>query len=77
MGENQKVVDNLTKIVDNYNEDILADDALFMMAEVYENRLKDKTKAMELYQKLLEKYPASIHGADARKRFRQLRGDQI
>jgi tetratricopeptide (TPR) repeat protein len=77
MGENQKVVDNLTKIVDNYDQDILADDALFMMAEVYQNRLKDKTKAMELYQKLLEKYPASIHGADARKRFRQLRGDQI
>ncbi len=77
MGENQKVVENLTKIVDNYNEDILADDALFMMAEVYHNKLKDKTKAMELYQKLLEKYPASIHGADARKRFRQLRGDQL
>ncbi len=77
MGENQKVVDNLNKIVENYNEDILADDALFMMAEVYQNRLKDKTKAMELYEKLLEKYPASIHGADARKRFRQLRGDQI
>jgi tetratricopeptide (TPR) repeat protein len=77
MGENQKVVDNLSKIVDNYNEDILADDALFMIAEVYQNKLKDKTKAMELYQKLLEKYPASIHGADARKRFRQLRGDQI
>jgi tetratricopeptide (TPR) repeat protein len=77
MGENQKVVDNLTKIVDNYDQDILADDALFMMAEVYQNRLKDKTKAMELYQKLLEKYPASIHGADSRKRFRQLRGDQI
>jgi hypothetical protein len=25
----------------------------------------------------LEKYPASIYGADARKRYRQLRGDAI
>ena len=36
-----------------------------------------KEKSMELYQKILEKYPASIHSADARKRFRQLRGDNL
>jgi TolA-binding protein len=77
MGENQKAVDNLQEIVDKFSTDILADDALYMMAEMYHNRFKDKDKAMELYQKILEKYPASIHSADARKRFRQLRGDNI
>lgn len=48
-----------------------------MMAELYQNRFKDKDKSMELYQKMLEKYPASIYAADARKRFRQLRGDTL
>jgi tetratricopeptide (TPR) repeat protein len=77
MGENQKAVENLQEIVDKHALDILADDALYMMAEIYQNRLKEKDKAMDLYQKILEKYPASIHAADARKRFRQLRGDSI
>ncbi|MEI7584141.1 tetratricopeptide repeat protein [Runella sp.] len=77
MGENQKAVDNLQVIVDKFSTDILADDALYMMAELYQNRFKDKEKSMELYQKILEKYPASIHSADARKRFRQLRGDNL
>jgi tetratricopeptide (TPR) repeat protein len=77
LGENQKAVDNLQQIVDKFSTDILADDALYMMAELYQNRFKDKDKSMELYQKILEKYPASIHSADARKRFRQLRGDSL
>jgi len=77
MGENQKAVENLQLIVDKFSTDILADDALFMMAELYQNRLKDKEKSMELYQKILEKYPGSIYAADARKRFRQLRGDSV
>jgi outer membrane protein assembly factor BamD (BamD/ComL family) len=77
LGENQKAVDNLQQIVDKFSTDILADDALYMMAELYQNRFKDKEKSMELYQKILEKYPASIHSADARKRFRQLRGDSL
>jgi tetratricopeptide (TPR) repeat protein len=77
MGENQKAVDNLQKIVEKYGQDILADDALFMLAEMYENRFKDKDKAMEVYQQILEKHPASIYGADARKKYRLLRGDTI
>jgi TolA-binding protein len=77
MGENTKAVENLNEIVEKHGADILADNALFMLAEIYQNRLKDKDKAMELYQKILEKYPASIYGADARKRYRQLRGDAI
>jgi len=77
MGDNVKAVENLQVIVDKYAMDILGDDALYMMADLYQNRLKDKDKSMDLYQKLLEKYPASIYAADARKRFRQLRGDNL
>jgi tetratricopeptide (TPR) repeat protein len=77
IGDNAKAVENLQEIVDKFSVDIHGDDALYMMADLYQNRLKDKDKSMELYQKLLEKYPASIYAADARKRFRQLRGDSL
>ena len=48
------------KIVEKFGEDVLADDALFHRAELYENKLKDPAKAMELYQDLLTKYPGSL-----------------
>jgi hypothetical protein len=45
------------------------------MAKLYEEKLGEKEKAMELYQNHLTKYPGSIYIAESRKRFRQLRGD--
>ncbi|MBK9523511.1 MAG: tetratricopeptide repeat protein [Bacteroidetes bacterium] len=65
------------KIVEKFGEDVLADDALFHRAELYENKLKDPAKAMELYQDLLTKYPGSLFVVEARKRFRALRGDVL
>ena len=70
-----EAIEYLQKIVDKYSDGILADDALFDMADMYENRLKDAKKAMELYQQLIIKYPASLFTTEARKRFRTLRGD--
>ncbi len=77
MGENEKVIDNLKQIIEKYGQDILADDAVFMLADTYQNKTNDKEKAMEQYQFLLEKYPASMRGVEARKRYRQLRGDAL
>lgn len=65
------------KIVEAYSEDILADDALYHRAELYENKFKDPAKAMELYQDLLTKYPGSLFVVEARKRYRALRGDVL
>lgn len=65
------------ELLKNYGDDILGDDALFKLAEINENQFKNITKAKELYQQLLEKYPASIYVVEARKRFRKLRGDTI
>lgn len=75
--QNQKAIENLEKIVANYGLDIMGDDAHFLMAKLYEEKLGEKEKAMELYQNHLTKYPGSIYIAEARKRFRQLRGDSI
>ena len=64
-------------IVKKYGDDILGDDALFKLADITENQFKDSVKAKELYQQLLEKYPASLYVTEARKRFRKLRGDLV
>ncbi|MCC6838051.1 MAG: tetratricopeptide repeat protein [Bacteroidia bacterium] len=65
------------EILKNHSEDILADDALFNIADINENQFKNYDKAKELYQQLLEKYPSSLYVVEARKRFRKLRGDSI
>lgn len=65
----------LQKIIDNFGEDILADDALFLQADIYQNQLKNKDKAMEIYHDFLTKFPGSVYVAEARKRYRLLRGD--
>jgi tetratricopeptide (TPR) repeat protein len=73
----QKALEDLALLRKNYNFDILADDALFLEAKIYEENFQQKDKAMELYREILQKFPGSIFGAEARKRFRNLRGDTI
>lgn len=67
----------LQQIVDQYPLGLIADKALFRLAEVYEVYLNDHDKAMEYYKELLLSYPASLQAAPARQRFRALRGDVI
>ena len=74
-GEFDKSIALLQKIRDDYPEDILADDAYFLQGDIYENQLRNKVKAMEVYRDFLTVYPGSVHAAEARKRFRLLRGD--
>ena len=76
-GQFQEAISNLNLIVSNPKYDILSDDALFLMARIYEENLQDKAKAQELYNNLLVKFPGSIFTVDARKRFRKLRGDVV
>ncbi|MBI3510608.1 MAG: tetratricopeptide repeat protein [Bacteroidetes bacterium] len=67
----------LEKIISNYGTDILGDDATFELAQLYDTKLNDKAKAMEYYQDVFTNYPGSTFATDARKRFRELRGDKI
>ena len=73
----EEAVLDLQSIFDNYKFDILADDALFAIAKITDDKVQDKEKAMELYRLLLKDFPGSIYAADARKRFRDLRGDFV
>ena len=73
-----KTADSLLNlIVEKHSNSVLADDALFKRATLYETKFHNSSKAMELYQELLLKYPASTFTVEARKRYRILRGDVI
>jgi tetratricopeptide (TPR) repeat protein len=74
-GQFNEAISLLEKILKEYGEDILADDAYFLEGDIYENQLKNKDKAMEIYREFLNKFPGSVYAAEARKRFRNLRGD--
>jgi outer membrane protein assembly factor BamD (BamD/ComL family) len=76
-GEFQKSIELLNIIVDEYGEDIFGDDAFFRMAEIYDYHLQDIEKSKSLYKEFLSKYPGSLYAAEARKRFRTLRGDYV
>lgn len=74
-GKWQEAIAAYTKIFEYYRDDILADDALFRIAEIYERHLFDKEKAAEYYKKILFECKGSLLTVEARKRFRALRGD--
>ncbi len=74
-GKFEEAVALLEKIEKNFGQDILADDAYFKLAEINELQLKNKDKAMEMYRTFLDRFPGSVYSAEARKKYRQLRGD--
>jgi tetratricopeptide (TPR) repeat protein len=76
-GDFVSAIQFLESITKNYSSDILADDAIFKLAEIYELQYKDIEKAKEYYKKLIEDYSNSLYIVEARKRYRQLRGDTM
>lgn len=74
-GEFDLAYDLLQKIIDEYGDDILADDAFFTQGDILENYKNEKDLAMEIYREFLNRFPGSVYAAEARKRYRQLRGD--
>lgn len=76
-GNTTQAINFLDQILASYSYDILADDAAFKKAEINERHMKNIEQAKVLYQQFLIDYPGSMYVAEARKRFRQLRGDFI
>ncbi len=64
-------------IIDFNFTDITADDAIFKLAEMNQFIFNDSAKAMELYEKLITEFPGSLYVVEARKRYRELRGDAV
>ena len=72
-GRYQEADSLLQYIVDHYGEDLLADDALFMLGELNEQQLGNPEKARQYYEKLLLDYPVSLYVDRARKRYNALK----
>ena len=63
----------LQRLVDFHPDDITADDALILQAELNEDHLANPTKARECYEKILVDYPTSLYVDRARKRYNLLK----
>jgi len=75
--EFDKAIPLLEDIMKNYKDDLKGDDATFLLAEINEQQLHNKEKAMELYKTIITDYSNSLLVIEARKRYRLLRGDKI
>jgi outer membrane protein assembly factor BamD (BamD/ComL family) len=75
LGEFTEALELLTKVVQDYQYDILSDDAYFLMGTINEDQLSNQPEAMRIYNDFLVRFPGSIYSAEARKRYRALRGD--
>ncbi len=76
-GQFEKAQVPLQTIIDEHGDDILADDAQYQLAWIYENKLDRQEEAMALYRDLFTLHPDSFFSSEARRRFRELRGDII
>jgi len=76
-GQYENTISNLLKIISIDAEGILVDDSYYLLAEVYKKKIKDTEKASEYYQKIIFEKPSSIYLVDARKKYREIRGDII
>ena len=76
-GEFEKAEESYLALIQFYNEDILADDAHYRLAKLYEIKLNQPQKAKEYYELLIFNFEDSIYFVEARKKYRMLRGDEI
>jgi tetratricopeptide (TPR) repeat protein len=76
-GKYAEAASKYEQILAQFGQDILGDDALYLLAVLHQERLKQPERAMALFQELLLKYPDSTYTFEARRRFRALRGDVL
>jgi len=75
LGDFNAALTQYQAIIDNHKDGIYIDEALYFSAEIYSKQLKDTDKAKALYEQILFNHEDSIYFVEARKKFRQLRGD--
>lgn len=76
LGNFAKAIGYYQTILENHKDGIYIDEALFYSAEIYNKQLNDSEKAKNLYEKVVLEHPDSIYFTEARKQYRQLRGDK-
>ena len=66
-------ISELEGLLKYYSDDILADDAIFRLGNIYENHLMNTEKAIEYYKTILFDHKGSLYTEESRKRFQKLR----
>lgn len=75
--EYDKAIGHYEQILEDFSDDLLADDATFMLGEIHEKYLDKPKTAMYFYQSVILDHSGSLWTVEARKRFRKLRGDML
>ncbi|WP_269240948.1 tetratricopeptide repeat protein [Flavobacterium limnophilum] len=75
-GEYNLALSQYQNIIDHHADGIYIDEALFFSAEIENKKLQQPEKAKLLYEKIIFNHQDSIYFVDARKEYRQLRGDK-
>jgi tetratricopeptide (TPR) repeat protein len=60
-------------VVKFFSDDILADNALYALAQLYDLKLNQPKKALEMYERIIFDYNSSLFVVDARKRYKALK----
>ena len=76
LGDYSSALSQYQTIIDKHSDGIYVDEALYFSAEIYNKLLKDTEKSKPLYEKLVFHHEDSIYFVDARRKFRELRGDK-
>ncbi len=76
-GDYNKAEANYIKITSLYKEDILADDAYYRLAKIYQDKLDQPEKAKAAFETIIFNFADSIYFVEARKEYRTLRGDAL
>ena len=74
-GQNDLALSQYQSIIDHHSDGIYIDEALYFSAEIENNKLQQAEKAKLLYEKIIFNHQDSIYFVDARKKYRQIRGD--
>lgn len=69
--------ENYERIISDFKDGILVDDAIYALAEIYANKLDQPEKAKALYESIIFEHADSIYFVESRKKYRALRGDAI
>jgi tetratricopeptide (TPR) repeat protein len=73
----EEAVKYLELILEQKADDLLMDDALFLLGDLYENSLNEQEKAKSYYERIILEFKDSVLVIEARERYRKLRGDQL
>lgn len=76
IGEYNLALSQYQSIIEQHSDGIYIDEALFFSAEIYSKKLNEPEKAKPLYEKIIFNHQDSIYFVEARKKFRELRGDK-